>query len=110
MNTQDLNIIQILSIHLSELTKNNLFLSLICFRKLYWTDQGTESGIPAKVASADMDGSNPATLFTGNMLHIEFITLDIRENKLYWAVTSTGVVSTYGYFILLPFSGFGKSL
>lgn len=61
-------------------------------RKLYWTDQGTESGIPAKVASADMDGSNPVNLFTNNLDHIEFLTVDIRENKLYWAVTSTGAV------------------
>lgn len=61
-------------------------------RKLYWTDQGTESGIPAKVASADMDGSNPVNMFTNNLDHIEFLTVDIRENKLYWAVTSTGAV------------------
>ncbi|TNN64423.1 Low-density lipoprotein receptor-related protein 2 [Liparis tanakae] len=60
--------------------------------KLYWTDQGTESGIPAKVASADMDGLNPVTLFTNNLDHIEFLTLDIQENKLYWAVTSTGMI------------------
>lgn len=61
--------------------------------KVYWTDQGTESGIPAKVASADMDGSNPVILFTNNLDHVEFLTVDIRENKLYWAVTSTGAVS-----------------
>lgn len=60
--------------------------------KLYWTDQGTESGIPAKVASADMDGLNPVTLFTNNLDHVEFLTVDIQENKLYWAVTSTGMV------------------
>ncbi|XP_035811393.2 low-density lipoprotein receptor-related protein 2a isoform X1 [Amphiprion ocellaris] len=60
--------------------------------KLYWTDQGTESGIPAKVASADMDGLNPVTLFTNNLDHIEFLTVDIQENKLYWAVTSTGMI------------------
>uniref|UniRef100_A0A671PYM9 EGF-like domain-containing protein n=1 Tax=Sinocyclocheilus anshuiensis TaxID=1608454 RepID=A0A671PYM9_9TELE len=60
--------------------------------KMYWTDQGTESGIPAKVASADMDGSNSAILFTHNLEHVEFITIDIRENKLYWAVTGTGVI------------------
>lgn len=60
--------------------------------KLYWTDQGAESGIPAKVASADMDGLNPVTLFTNNLDHIEFLTVDIQENKLYWAVTSTGMV------------------
>ncbi|KPP76751.1 low-density lipoprotein receptor-related protein 2-like, partial [Scleropages formosus] len=60
--------------------------------KMYWTDQGTETGIPAKVASADMDGSNPVILFTNNMDHIEFITIDIRENRLYWAVTGTGMI------------------
>ncbi|KAA8588167.1 hypothetical protein FQN60_001361 [Etheostoma spectabile] len=60
--------------------------------KLYWTDQGTESGIPAKVASADMDGLNPVTLFINNLDHVEFLTVDIQENKLYWAVTSTGMI------------------
>lgn len=62
-------------------------------RKMYWTDQGTESGIPAKVASANMDGSEPRNLFTGSLDHVEFITIDIKENKLYWAVTSTGMVN-----------------
>ncbi|XP_023355035.1 low-density lipoprotein receptor-related protein 2 isoform X2 [Sarcophilus harrisii] len=60
--------------------------------KMYWTDHGTESGIPAKVASANMDGSQIKTLFTGNLEHIEFITIDIKEQKLYWAVTGTGVI------------------
>lgn len=39
-----------------------------------------------------MDGSNPVNLFTNNLDHIEFLTVDIGENKLYWAVTSTGSV------------------
>lgn len=39
-----------------------------------------------------MDGLNPVILFTHNLDHIEFLTVDIRENKLYWAVTSTGMV------------------
>uniref|UniRef100_A0A8C3C9S1 Low-density lipoprotein receptor-related protein 2 n=1 Tax=Cairina moschata TaxID=8855 RepID=A0A8C3C9S1_CAIMO len=60
--------------------------------KLYWTDQGTDSGVPAKVASANMDGTGIETLFTGNLDHVEFITIDIKEQKLYWAVTSTGVI------------------
>lgn len=78
-----------------KLQRQKLTLSVMFLSKLYWTDQGTESGIPAKVASADMDGLNPVTLFTNNLDHIEFITVDIRENKLYWAVTSTGVVGFY---------------
>ncbi|XP_009870915.1 PREDICTED: low-density lipoprotein receptor-related protein 2, partial [Apaloderma vittatum] len=60
--------------------------------KLYWTDQGTDSGVQAKIASANMDGSGIQTLFTGNLDHVEFITIDIKEQKLYWAVTSTGVI------------------
>lgn len=39
-----------------------------------------------------MDGSNPVILFTNSLDHVEFLTVDIRENKLYWAVTSTGTV------------------
>ncbi|XP_059895450.1 LOW QUALITY PROTEIN: low-density lipoprotein receptor-related protein 2a [Gadus macrocephalus] len=60
--------------------------------RLYWTDQGTESGIPSKVAAADMDGSNPVVLFTTGLEHVEFLTLDLQENKLYWAVTGTGLI------------------
>lgn len=39
-----------------------------------------------------MDGSNPVVLFTNSLDHVEFLTVDIHENKLYWAVTSTGTV------------------
>ncbi|XP_032801941.2 low-density lipoprotein receptor-related protein 2 [Petromyzon marinus] len=60
--------------------------------RLYWTDHGSDSGVPAKVAAADMDGSNPTVLFSGNMDHVDFITLDMREQKLYWAVAGTGVI------------------
>lgn len=65
---------------------------------MYWTDQGTESGVPPKIASAHMDGSNPAVLFTTNLDHVEFITIDISEQKLYWAVTGSGVVIMFTYF------------
>lgn len=61
-------------------------------RKLYWSDRGTDSGIPPKIASANMDGTSRKTLFTGSLDNVAFITLDIEEQKLYWAVSSTGVV------------------
>ncbi|XP_021094201.1 low-density lipoprotein receptor-related protein 2 isoform X1 [Heterocephalus glaber] len=60
--------------------------------KLYWSDQGTDSGVPAKIASANMDGTSSKILFTGNLDHLEVVTLDIKEQKLYWAVTSRGVI------------------
>lgn len=77
----------------------------VCYRKLYWTDQGTDSGVLAKIASANMDGSGIQTLFTGNLDHVEFLTIDIREQKLYWAVTSTGMVGDISLIIAsLPVS------
>lgn len=82
-----------------------LFYEMLVFfpgcRKLYWSDQGTDSGVPAKIASANMDGTFPKVLFTGNLEHLEFITLDIEEQKLYWAVTSTGVVCAPCWSLLL---------
>uniref|UniRef100_A0A8C6B9V0 Low-density lipoprotein receptor-related protein 2 n=1 Tax=Monodon monoceros TaxID=40151 RepID=A0A8C6B9V0_MONMO len=60
--------------------------------KLYWSDRGTDSGIPPKIASANMDGTSRKTLFTGSLDNVAFITLDIEEQKLYWAVSSTGVI------------------
>ncbi|XP_037379377.1 low-density lipoprotein receptor-related protein 2 [Talpa occidentalis] len=60
--------------------------------KLYWSDQGTDSGVPAKIASAYMDGSASQILFSGELEHLESLTLDIEEQKLYWAVTSRGVI------------------
>lgn len=60
--------------------------------KLYWSDHGTDSGVPAKIASANMDGTSLKILFTGNLQHLEVVTLDIQEQKLYWAVTSRGVI------------------
>lgn len=67
---------------------------MVIYRKLFWTDRGTGSGVPPKVASADMDGSNLKNLYTGNMGNIEFITADIAARKLYWGVPQTGMVRT----------------
>uniref|UniRef100_A0A3B4FXS2 Low-density lipoprotein receptor-related protein 2 n=1 Tax=Pundamilia nyererei TaxID=303518 RepID=A0A3B4FXS2_9CICH len=61
-------------------------------RKLFWSDKGSDSGVPPKVASADMDGSNLVNLYTGSMANIGFITADISTMKLYWGVAGTGVI------------------
>ena len=78
-----------------EIHSENVSLNTFIFhgcRKLYWSDRGTNSGLPPKIASANMDGKSPRTLFTGSLENVAFITLDIEEQKLYWAVSSTGVV------------------
>ncbi|XP_043910917.1 low-density lipoprotein receptor-related protein 2-like [Protopterus annectens] len=64
--------------------------------KLFWTDRGSDSGVPAKIGSAEMDGSSPQILFTNNLANAESITADIAERKLYWAITSTGKIECGG--------------
>lgn len=82
------------------------FMKVSCFffgfRKLYWSDQGTNSGVPAKIASANMDGTALKILFTGDLSHLEVVTLDIQEQKLYWAVSSRGVVRAAFHCLLTP--------
>lgn len=64
-------------------------------RKLFWTDRGSDSGVPPKVASADMDGGNLRNLYTGNLGNVEFIAADIEARKIYWGVHQTGMVRHY---------------
>ncbi|KAM9425856.1 low-density lipoprotein receptor-related protein 2 [Pholidichthys leucotaenia] len=60
--------------------------------RLFWTDKGSDDGVPPKVGSADMDGGNLKNLFTNNLANIGFITADISANKLYWGVFGSGVI------------------
>uniref|UniRef100_A0AAQ5Z5D7 Low-density lipoprotein receptor-related protein 2 n=1 Tax=Amphiprion ocellaris TaxID=80972 RepID=A0AAQ5Z5D7_AMPOC len=60
--------------------------------KLFWTDKGSGSGVPPKVGSADMDGSNLKNLYTGNLANIGFIAADISTRKLYWGVSGSGLI------------------
>uniref|UniRef100_A0A7N8XVY7 Low-density lipoprotein receptor-related protein 2 n=1 Tax=Mastacembelus armatus TaxID=205130 RepID=A0A7N8XVY7_9TELE len=62
--------------------------------KLFWTDKGSDSGVPAKVGSADMDGGNLKNLYTGNMANIGVIAADISARKLYWGVAGSGVIES----------------
>ena len=61
---------------------------------MFWTDKGSDNGVPPKVGSADMDGGNLRNLYTGNMANIGFITADISTRKLYWGLAGSGVVRT----------------
>uniref|UniRef100_A0A3B3E196 Low-density lipoprotein receptor-related protein 2 n=1 Tax=Oryzias melastigma TaxID=30732 RepID=A0A3B3E196_ORYME len=63
-------------------------------RKLFWTDKGSDTGVPPKVASADMDGSNLRNLYTGNLENIGFIAADISARKLYWGVAGSGKIES----------------
>lgn len=71
-----------------------LLLTLSLHRKLFWTDKGSDSGVPPKIGSADMDGGNLRNLYTGNLVNVGFIAADISTRKLYWGVAGSGVVCT----------------
>ncbi|XP_053722161.1 low-density lipoprotein receptor-related protein 2 [Synchiropus splendidus] len=62
--------------------------------KLFWTDKGSDNGVPPKVASADMDGSNLKNLYTGNLANIGYLAADMSATKLYWTVASTGMIES----------------
>lgn len=70
----------------------SLKVTLSILRKLFWTDKGSDNGVPPKVASADMDGGNLRNLYTGNLANIGLLAADISTSKLYWAVADSGVV------------------
>lgn len=73
------------------LNYRHYYFPLLLYRKLFWTDKGSEN-VPPKVGSADMDGGNLKNLYTGNLANIGVLTADISKGKLYWGVSGSGVV------------------
>lgn len=71
-----------------------LTFKLSLHRKLFWTDKGSDNGVPPKVGSADMDGGNLRNLYTDNLVNIGFIAADLSTMKLYWGIAGSGVVCT----------------
>ena len=59
----------------------------ISCRKLYWLDEGN-TGIPRKVASMNMDGTNPQILVSDNLQQLGRIAIDIPNQVLYWTQPS----------------------
>ncbi len=50
---------------------------------MYWLDEGG-TGIPRKVASANLDGSNPQILTKNDLQSLGKITIDVENQVLYW--------------------------
>ena len=58
--------------------------NIFCYSKLYWLDQGGP-GVPRKVARMSLDGSDPEVLVKDNLQHLDFLTIDIDKQVLYWS-------------------------
>ena len=55
--------------------------------KLYWLDEGS-TGIPRKVSSMNMDGTNPQILVRNDLQQLGRIAIDIPNQVLYWTQPS----------------------
>ena len=72
-----------------------MFICNLCFRKLYWTDEGG-FGVPAKIGKVNMNGSNP-TILLQDIERPEAITIDIDNKLLYFS-------SQYPSFVSSPYN------
>ena len=61
-------------------------------RKLYWLDEGGP-GVPRKVAAANLDGSESEILVKDDLTHLDFLSLDVNTQTLYWSEGHAGKVS-----------------
>ena len=66
--------------------------------KLYWLDEGN-TGIPRKVASMNMDGTNPQILVRNDLQQLGRIAIDIPNQVLYWTQPSGQKVMLFLVFI-----------
>ena len=62
------------------------------YRKVYWLDEGN-TGIPRKVASVNMDGSDPQIILKDDLQQVGRIAIDIENQVLYWTQPSGQKVS-----------------
>lgn len=68
----------------------DLLTDQVCFSVLYWIDVGGQD-VPHKIASVNLDGSEPKVLWKQNLLHVDEIAIDIENRRLFW--TNAGMRS-----------------
>ncbi len=69
------------------------------FSKLYWLDEGGQ-GVPRKVASMNLDGTDSQIVTQSDLQMLDFITINTTSQELYWTEGTSSKVSTiYGCLI-----------
>ncbi|XP_072033368.1 low-density lipoprotein receptor-related protein 2-like [Amphiura filiformis] len=81
---------------------------------LYWADNG-DSGVEPHIAKAKMDGSNPSVIRRQEIDHVDYLIIDIPEQKLYWNDATYQRIQVMrvdgtGYAILLDHIQHGRGL
>lgn len=59
-------------------------------RKIYWTDRGN----PAKIESANLDGSSRKVLVENNIIWPNGIAIDYPNSRIYWVDTKKQTIET----------------
>ena len=52
--------------------------------KLFWLDRGA-IGVPAKIGSVDMSGTNPKIIVRENLKKPDFLAIDLQKEILYFS-------------------------
>ncbi len=60
--------------------------------RMFWLDRGGDGVVPAKVARANMDGSEPTVLLS-DVVGPEFLTIDLQKEVLYYSTSHNAKVS-----------------
>ena len=66
---------------------------MFSYRTLYWSDQGG-NGIPAKISSCYLDGTNPTNIITTKVSGVQHISFDVYDRRIYWVDQDTRGVRT----------------
>ncbi|XP_003373299.1 putative Low-density lipoprotein receptor domain class A [Trichinella spiralis] len=63
---------------------------------LFWLDEGGPS-VARKLARAEMDGSNPTVIVSSDLARLDFLTIDLDAQMLYFSQSERGVIERCDY-------------
>ncbi|KRZ56210.1 Low-density lipoprotein receptor-related protein [Trichinella nativa] len=63
---------------------------------LFWLDEGGPS-VARKLARAEMDGSNPTVIVSSDLARLDFLTVDLDAQMLYFSQSERGVIERCDY-------------
>ncbi|XP_013773508.1 low-density lipoprotein receptor-related protein 2-like isoform X2 [Limulus polyphemus] len=64
--------------------------------KLFWLDEGGV-GVPPKLGRVDMDGKNSTVLVKERLHHLEVLSVDLVNKRLYWSQSFPGIIESVDF-------------
>lgn len=63
---------------------------------LYWLDEGGFM-VPTKIGKANMDGTNSTIILKDQLHHVEALTIDIQNRRIYFSQSSPGTIESIDF-------------